>query len=229
MNVAVLSLTRDRLAYTRACFNSLETYAGCRYDHYILDQGSTDGTREWAIEYEFAATGRRKFVMTVPEDENIGIPRGLNKLIDLAFQTEGYDVIVKFDNDCQLTQQDTLRDVCSLVLEGGCILSPRILGLQQPPTPMRELAIGPEAILDVPQIGGIFMAVPAWVYDEFRYDETQMLFDDIQLCRWYRQQGGTCGYVKRLEAWHYLTTEGQRADDPQYFARKDAEYEAAVA
>jgi GT2 family glycosyltransferase len=71
------------------------------------------------------------------------------------------------------------------------------------------------------------MAVPSWVYDEFRYDETQMLFDDVQLCWWYRRQGGTCGYVKRLEAWHYLTTKGQRADIPDYFVRKEAEFEAA--
>jgi GT2 family glycosyltransferase len=73
------------------------------------------------------------------------------------------------------------------------------------------------------------MAVPAWVYDEFRYDESQMLFDDVQLCWWYRRQGGTCGYVKRLEAWHYLTTAGQKADIPDYFVRKEAEFEAAKA
>jgi GT2 family glycosyltransferase len=46
MNVAVLTLTRDRLPYTQHCFATLKENAGCDYDHIVLDQGSTDGTAE---------------------------------------------------------------------------------------------------------------------------------------------------------------------------------------
>ena len=220
MNIAVLTLTRDRLAYTKHCFAKLRENAGIDFDHYVLDQGSVDGTMEWLL-HEYDAE------LVVDEGRNIGICKGLNKLLDIAVLTDDYDVVVKIDNDCELVQPDTLRDVCQLVEDGGCILSPRILGLQNPPAAIRELRIGDETILDIPQIGSIFMAVPAWVYDEFRYDESQMLFDDVQICHWWRSKGGTCGYVDRLEAWHYLSTDGQRADDPGYFVRKDAEYQAA--
>ncbi len=213
--IAVLSLTRDRLEYTRHCFASLHEHAAIEFDHYILDQASEDGTQGWLEEYDPFAL--------VLSPENIGIDRGLNTLLDHANEMDDYDVIVKFDNDCELTQPNTLRDVATLALEGGCILSPRILGLRQPPRPFRELTIGDEVIEDVPQIGGIFMAVPAWAYDEFRYDETKMIYDDVDICAWWRQRGGTCGYIKRLEAWHYETTDGQHERYPSYFERKLAE------
>ena len=140
---------------------------------------------------------------------------------------DDYDVVVKADNDLELVQPNTLRDVCQLVIEGGAILSPRILGLNNPPAATRELQIDGEIILDVPQIGGIFLAAPGWVYDDFSYDATGPKWggDDVEICHWFRQQGGTCGYVKRLEAWHYLGTAGQWADESQadYYARKASE------
>jgi GT2 family glycosyltransferase len=216
--IAVFSLTRDRLDYTKHCFNSLHEYAGIEFDHYVLDNGSQDGTPEW-LEQQFDENAIQCLVL---QSENVGICRGLNQLLERTSEMDDYDVIVKVDNDCELTQPNTLRDIASLVLEGGCILSPRILGLRQPPKSVRELHIGGEIIQDVPQIGGIFMAVPAWNYTEFgfRYDESQMIYDDVQICAAWRQRGGTCGYVKRFEAWHYETTDRQHFRYPSYFARK---------
>ncbi len=214
--VAVLSLTRDRLDYTKHCFASLHEYAGIAFDHFVLDQASEDGTQHW-LEHEYDP-----HTLALSPD-NIGICKGLNVLIAEADLADDYDIIVKYDNDCELMQPNTLRDVCALVDEGGCILSPRIMGLRNPPRPFRELAIGDETILDVPQIGSIFMAVPAWVYGEFHYDESKMIYDDVDICAWWRGRGGTCGYVKRLAAWHYETTDGQHERYPEYFARRVAE------
>lgn len=212
--VAVLTLTRDRLNYTKHCFAKLQENAGIDFDHFVLDQGSVDGTMDWLLQYDAE--------LVIDKGSNIGVEAGFNELIDVALETDDYDVVVRIDNDCELTQPDTLRDICQLVLDGGCLLSPRILGLRNPPQTIRELRIGDETILDVPQIGGIFIAAPAWVYDDFRYEVTSPNwgYDDVQICRWWRQQGGTCGYVKRLEAWHYLSTDGQEADDPDYWDRK---------
>lgn len=223
MKIAVLSLTRDRLALTQSSFASLHEFAGCDYDHFILDQASTDGTQEWLDEWE-----EMDRIWVTESRTNVGISRGMNQLLrQVEHEDCDYDVIVKFDPDVELTQPNTLSDVAQLVIQGGCLLSPRILGLKQPPRPTRELRIGDETILDIPQIGGCFLAAPAWVYDEFRYSESNPPWgmDDVEICQWFRQQGGTCGYVKRLEAWH--DTDAQRAAEPDYFARKDAEYAAA--
>jgi GT2 family glycosyltransferase len=216
--IAVLTLTRDRLEFTRHCFQTLRDNAGCDYDHFVLDQGSTDGTQEWLA---------RQPVDTTLLTQNVGISEGMNTLLD-QINPMNYDVIVKFDNDCELTCERTLRDVCLLANEGGVLLSPVIRGLLNPPIPAREVSVCNEAILDVPQIGGIFLAAPAWVYDEFRYSPDNPFWglDDVEICAWFRAKGGTCGYVKRLEAWHYLGTKGQRETDEAYFVRKDREYAA---
>lgn len=50
--VAVFSLTYDRLAYTKECFDSMYKTAGYPIDvHVIVDNGSKDGTIEWVKEY----------------------------------------------------------------------------------------------------------------------------------------------------------------------------------
>jgi GT2 family glycosyltransferase len=217
MRVAVLTLVRDRLEYTQHTFAKLREHAGCDYDHYVLDQGSKFKTRRWLYQTERAYTR----LVTLPD--NIGIARGLNHLID---RLDVYDVVVKFDNDCELTEPNTLRDVCQLVMEDGhTMLSPRILGLNNPPRATGIFLIGDDEIQDIPQIGGIFLAAPAGVYDKYRYPEDGPVWgmDDANICAWYRQNGGRCGYVTRLTANHYETTSGQHARYPEYFERTLAE------
>lgn len=223
VRVAVLTLTRDRLEYTKHCFARLETFSGCEFDHYVLDQGSTDGTAEWLFDEWLPWDVGQGLKYVDRRFENLGICGGVNALLE-KIDERHYDVIVKFDNDCELTQPNTLRDVARLTLEGGCLLSPRILGLNNPPPVMGTMMIGNEVILDIPQIGGIFLSAPAWVYDHFTYHGNDWGGgDDSEICWWFRQQGGVCGYVKRLEAWHYQTTSGQHAKYPEYFARTLAE------
>ena len=210
MRVAVLSLTRDRLDYTKHCFTRLKELAGVHYDHYVLDQGSTDGTVEWL-------KGRVKWIEALPA--NIGISKGLNRLLAL---TDGYDVIVKFDNDCEPLTRDILRDTAAFVMDNpDWLISPRIEGLNSTPG-TTEVVDFPEhgRVLRKGQIGGIFLAVNAGLYERFKYDETNPVWgmDDVQI-----SQGRNCGYLEHHVANHYLTTAGQHADMPDYWARKKAE------
>lgn len=190
--------------------------AGCDYDHFVLDQGSTDGTQEWLMsEYEDAHV--------IFRPDNIGIARGMNRLLDEV--DSAYDVIVKADNDLELTQPNTLRVLCETALDTDWLLSPRINGLLQPPHPTREVEMAGETLLDVPQIGGICLAAPAWIYHSYRYldDLPKWGLDDVHICAWHRARGGSCGYVKRLEANHYEGTEAQRVTYPEYWERKQVE------
>lgn len=221
MKVAVLTLTRDRLAYTRHCFERLQELAGCEFDHYVLDQGSTDGTREWLSE-----TYRHKVLIC--HGENVGIHRGLNELLNCAEHLGGdYDVVVKFDNDCELLQPGTLRDVAAAALDSDWLLSPRIEGLRNPPAAIALGRVGGEQVIETAIIGGIFLAAPATIFTEhgYRFAEDGPLWgeDDSRLCAWWRAQGHHVGYVERLSANHYLTTLGQVADIPAYFARRVVE------
>jgi hypothetical protein len=230
MRVAVLSLTRDRLAYTKHCFQTLRDLAGCDYDHYVLDQGSQDGTAEWLRE-----TYRPLGLLTF--GANIGVSRGINVLLDIVHTHEPYDVIVKYDNDCELLVDGTLDACAELAMSGQWITSPHIQGLNSPPSVEREhvLMMPSDASsffyrIGVPNImGGIFMAAPASLYATYRHDESNPIWglDDAKIVDYWRAQGGECGYLLDYPAAHYLTTAGQEADNVDgYYARKIREYHA---
>ena len=101
------------------------------------------------------------------------------------------------------------------------ILSPKIEGLRSPP------GVGEvQGRLGYPaMIGGIFMCVPAWVYDDYRYNEGNPVWgmDDVNMCNHFANKGGRVAYVMALIANHYETTDGQWARYPEYFATKIAE------
>lgn len=216
MRVAVLTLCRDRLLYTRHCFRLLGKQ-NVEFHHYVMDQGSTDGTADWLRSY------RPHFVSFQPN--NIGISRGLNHLLDSL--DEDYDVIVKIDNDAELPRVDTLREVCEAVLEHhGWLLSPRIEGLRSPPTVTREyLFPNGRRIGQTDMIGGIFLAAPGYVYKHFRYDEDNPPWgmDDVGICQWGKANGFATGYLLDHVANHYPTTDRQHEDYGWYFERRVAE------
>jgi hypothetical protein len=223
VRVAVLSLTRDRLEYTQHCFASLAMHAGCPYDHYVLDQGSTDGTLDWL--YEGYAP---KAVL--PLTTNVGIHRGWNMLLELAADTSpAYDAYVTFDNDCEVVQPGTLAAVAGCAVEHNWVLAPTILGLLQPPTPQGATQLGDEPVDVYPYPGGIFRALPQRLVDGFRFNEAMPPWggDETWVGTQALLRGFGVGYLRRWHVYHYETTAGQRARYPAYFERKDAEWAAA--
>jgi glycosyltransferase involved in cell wall biosynthesis len=219
MNIAVLSCTRDRLEYTKHCFGTLLEHAGCDFDWWITDQGSDDDTVDWLLANTDATV--------TSYSENIGICPALNLMLSDALDSADYDVIVKFDNDCELLTPNTLRDVCEASLENNAIVSPVIHGLREPPEIVGSASRDMRYRIHVTRIvGGIFMATPAWMFKQgYRHPETTPLkdSDDSYLCRAYQMIGGTVGYLDGYHANHYETTDGQWARYPEYFARRNQE------
>lgn len=215
MRTAVLSLCRDRIDYSRHCFATLREHAGIPYDHWVLDQGSTDGTADWLP--------TQPLTHVVLADRNMGISRGLNHLLDLI-RDEAYDVVVKVDNDCELTQPGTLATVCDL-LDENMVLSPRVLGLREPPVPRRIIQHRGTEVGLLNHVGGIFLATRASTYERFRYSESNPSWgmDDVQIGQCVNSWGGIVGYVMNLTVSHFEGTDGQWARYPDYFARKRAE------
>ena len=178
MRIAVMSLTRDRLAYSKHCFDRLHDLAGISFDHYVWDQGSTDGTSEWLRD-----TYDPDFLCLSPE--NVGISKALNGLLDWASESV-YDVIVKVDNDCELVTEGALKDCAKFVVENPeWLISPRIEGLNQTPPTVEVIDFPQGRVLRKPQIGGILLAANADVYRDFRYDESNPVWglDDAEICR----------------------------------------------
>jgi GT2 family glycosyltransferase len=218
VKVAVLTLCRDRLAYTKWCFQTLRDNAGCDYDHYVLDNGSQDETAAWLLAEQ--ATGRLSGVLF--QQENIGCTKGWNRLLEY-WPPDPYDVVVCFDNDCEVVTPDTLVTVAWLAREYGEILAPRVQGLMHPPPTISTFQLGLHTIDETTILGNIFMAIPATLLTRggFRWDERYAVWDGGEsITQWHRDRGGRCGYVQGFEVNHYKTTEGQVADIPWYFRRR---------
>ncbi len=218
MRVAVVTLTRDRLDFTKHCFNTLRSNAGIKYDHIVLDQGSTDGTVEWLVDQpELSVISMR---------ENMGICPALNYLLDREIDPENFDVIVRWDNDCEVLTPNTLRTVCEAADQSGWILAPKVRGLRFSPAEAAPAPLGDVFVGETVTLGGIFMAIPSDLFTDwgFRYDETNPPYTgDEAICAWWRANGGHCGYVQGYEVNHYERIDEQMERFPEYQARKELE------
>ena len=218
--IAVLSLTRDRLEYTKKCFASLKKNAGIDYDHYVLDNGSQDGTAEWLYEQQ-----KKGNIHTIfPQPGNIGISEGFNTMLD--YLDEKYDLIVRFDNDCEVVTPNTLRDIAGIYYNhpemAQVVLSPRVEGLNFPPQRYAKAKIDGFELGFTHIVGGIFQVIAGPIFTQFRFDEKlpKAYGQDQQFASWFQSKGGKFAYVEDLVVNHFETTNGQTERYPEYFERK---------
>lgn len=88
---AIVILTYNNLAYNKDCINSIRTYtAPDAYELIVVDNGSSDGTREWLKE--------QSGIKLLLNEENAGFPKGCNMGIALAEK----------DSDILLLNNDTI-------------------------------------------------------------------------------------------------------------------------
>lgn len=225
MKIAVFTLTRDRIEYTKCAFASLCQNAGVEFSHYVIDNNSSDGTWEWVrSEYDHSRLSTSRL------GKNEGISRGSNIALDIiqsAFESIGvvYDLIVKFDNDCRVVTPGILAafaDIYSQPESEGWVLGPRVEGLVNQPRRFEGPIIAGYKISAAPIVGGIFLVVPAAIFRQYRYPETLPLAkgQDDHFCDWLRINGYRKGYVDSLVVEHIDGTDGQARKYPEYFARK---------
>ena len=235
MRIAVYSLTRDRLAYTQACFQSLRQNVGMPFDHYVWDNGSEDGTREWLSRHHSdidvaLSDGRRMKIRNsiYLNPSNQGISRASNYCLRQILQDD-YSLIIKADNDAFIRTPNILPQIVEVAQAAGenWILSPRVSGINRQPTRHRTVTIAGHPVGVTPIVGGLFHVVPAAVYRRymdaggFPEDLPLAKGQDDHLCHWFKTtQRGNCGYIEDLEVEHYESTDGQAQRYPDYFQRK---------
>ncbi|NRT87542.1 glycosyltransferase [Clostridium beijerinckii] len=87
---SIIILTYNNIDYNRICIESIRKYTTTgTYEIIIVDNNSTDGTREWLKE--------QNDIKLILNDENVGFPRGCNLGIETAEK----------DNDILLLNNDT--------------------------------------------------------------------------------------------------------------------------
>lgn len=249
MKIAIYTLTRDRLQYTKDCFASLWENAGMPFDHYVWDNGSTDGTQEWICEgpalretmdrielasgrkvtdLKFGALSGFRYAHVHLHNENVGISRASNILLSEIVERD-YDLIIKADNDAFVRTPNILPQICDMVREAGenWILSPRVEGINKQPRRTRNVEIAGHPVGVTAIVGGLFHVVPAAVYRRYMeqggYPESlpKAWGQDDRFCHWFKTtQRGNCGYIEDLVVEHYRSTTQQAIDYPEYFTRK---------
>ena len=223
--VAVFSLTYDRLDYTKECFESLYKTAEYPFDHFILDNGSKDGTPEYLSKLG-SPQGK---VITILSPDNKGISKGSNMLLDEIKKEGDYQIIMKVDNDAYFKNQGWLSTMVK-VYESfpRFALSCYVEGLRDNPGGVPRvdyMTIQDELIGYTKHLGGICHFVDAKAYDEFRWDEDSFLhgIQDVEFSQYLDKEGYYQGYLENWSVEHKDGTEGQHKKYKGYFDRRKLE------
>lgn len=211
LKVAVYTLTRNRLEYTKKMYESMKETAGREFDWFVVDQGSDDGT----VEY-ISPLAKAKLL----NGKNEGLAKGWNQAIDFIKTQGQYDVLIKIDNDAQMLTDGWLTTMCDLFERNkNIILSPYVEGLDGLPggvLRMRAsdaspyLLIADKVLGYVPNIGGIVFATPIELFDEWKFDETYEGNKDYILCQYAKNLGYSIFYMEEYRVYHIDTSEGQK-------------------
>jgi GT2 family glycosyltransferase len=219
--LALYTLTRDRLDYTKLCFQSLWDKAGRDFDHYVIDNGSTDGTAEWLQDQE------HRFAHLSLLDENVGISKGSNLALDTIAGADDYDQVGKFDNDCLVLTDGMLHELSGAMFNTGslALMGPRVEGLRFQPNRLKVEKHGDHEYGFTQVIGGICHLMPGGWYTSYVFDESlpKAQGQDQDICAWVVENGGTIVYIEDLAVEHIEGTDGQQERYPGYFVRKTEE------
>lgn len=218
--VAVFTMTRDRIGYTKRTFRSMaDTSAGHPYDHWVFDQGSTDGTVDWLK--ESVALGN---IMSYSAwGENVGLHVGMNRA-HRALLDAGYDYIMKVDNDAEFKTKHWLRKLlrAQSSLGNRSVVSPRIVGLSNPVIPFAKKRIGGFRVSFMSIIGGICRLMPRDAIEDFEFCERLPLAHggDAWFADYCKRENIPLVYIEDIRVRHMDSTQRQELDNPDYFNRK---------
>jgi glycosyltransferase involved in cell wall biosynthesis len=218
--IAVYTLTMNRIEYTKRMLDSIGTTTGVRFDHFVIDNGSSDGT------VEYLRANANRFAGVRFNRENVGIGRAANAALDLI--GPGYDYIVKVDNDCEFvdpTWLAALVDV-SRASSDRIVLSPRVEGLGaglEGGAPRYETTtVGSHPVGLACHVGGLCEFSPVAALRCYRFPRSNLHGNyDVRYSIYVRMTlGYRMGYVEDVSVRHMDTTTGQELRYPQYFAER---------
>lgn len=225
--IAVFTLTREREQYTRRTLERIYETAGVPFDHFILDNGSQDGTPQFLK----SQTQLTKLILS---PDNKGLFVGINTLLKETDHFSDYDYVCKVDNDVEFPDQDWLKrmlDVSEFNPNDKLMLSPYVdgLGAGTGGAPRKEYQTlnGPhyaETFGVSNHVGGICLFTRQELF-EIVMPRTGGKAQgwDVWFCSVARQNGYRVGYLENLKIKHMDGSVKQVEDDPEYQKRKESE------
>ena len=219
MKLAIYTLCRDRLNYTQRTFKALKETAGIEYDHFVLDNGSMDGTKEWLIKH-YIKDSHLKGLYLSPD--NKGLWQGINIILKETNFFKDYDLVLKLDNDAEFPFNNWLKNLVRVYkdLGKGWILSPFIDGVCDGAGGAPRLGYIEKENYRIGRtlyVGGICLLTSAKNYTEMFPNLSKSQGWDVWFCT---HAPCKCGYIESIRVRHMNTTEGQEKKNPKYYKRK---------
>jgi glycosyltransferase involved in cell wall biosynthesis len=221
--IAIFTLTWERREYTEVCFDTLYKTTNQPFDHYIVDNGSKDGT----VAYLKKLKNPHGKVHLILNKDNKGIAIASNQAINAM--GDNYDIIIKSDNDAYYKSNGWLETMvkiwrCNRMIALSCYIE----GLRDNPGGAPRLMYGTlkgEQIGVTKHLGGICHFVDARAYKEFRWDEDSTLhfMSDLVFSNYLLSIGYGMGYLENWFCEHKDGTAGQEIKYKEYFERRKIE------
>jgi GT2 family glycosyltransferase len=233
MTYSLITLSHNKLECTRRCLSALITESVCKdsWEMIVVDNGSTDGSKEWC-DNELKATGRKHGIpVTVLHNaSNIGCSFARNQAIAVA---KGR-YLVFADNDISPRTGEWMPKMQKLLDSDDAIgmVGPKMVYTWKP-YPIQCAGVGisrrghvcfkgrGEAI-DTPEFNRQYevqslisacLMIPAELISEYGgFDEAfhPVQFEDFDLCYRLREAGLKAVYTPEVEMYHFesVTTQG---------------------
>jgi len=236
--VSIVVLSFNKVAYTQQCLTSLTRSTYRPIEVIVVDQGSTDGSREMfeRIRPELAQAGVE--MRTILNEENVGAPGGRNQGMDVA---QG-EFIAFLDNDIAVKDEDWLEKLTTCLRENPRIgvVSPKLVfpgkdrliefagcGISKSG---RVQYIGRGESADLPEYNVprevqalisacILLPIEAQRragHMDLVYSPVQ--YEDLDYCYRLKELGYVCYYLPSAEMYHYehVTTDGTKSINFRY-------------
>jgi GT2 family glycosyltransferase len=191
MSVAAITITYNRLELTKRTIESFYSKTSVDY-HLFIDNGSTDGTQEYL---------RNRFDH-IFLDANYGITEAFCLAVS---KLEGYDYILKLDNDVETVTDDIIAKMVSfLEKQQNYAVSPVDLNLLPnfKPTTLKRFKVDGYNVEIASHTGGAFQLASTDVVNRLCIDKRHFQRGDYMIGHWYRRHGISPAYLLDLEMRH---------------------------
>ncbi|MCK5850354.1 MAG: glycosyltransferase family 2 protein [Kiritimatiellae bacterium] len=241
--VSVITLTHNKIDYTKRCLSSLLKTSYIPWELVIVDNGSTDGTVEWLKKFRITAEESGVSVALVLNDSNIGCSTARN----LGSERARGERLVFVDNDVALRSKTWLTQMGSCLdrhPDAGIVGLKLVYPYKPHPIQCAGAAISPSGRIqftgrgeqrDDPLfntecemqclISACFMLKRSVMTDTGGFDEAfnPVEYEDIDLCYNAREKGYKIFYTPSAEMYHFesVTTAGTPALPNTYLIIKN--------
>ena len=191
MKIAAITITFNRLELTKRMVESFYDKTSVDY-HLFIDNGSTDGTREWIKQFDH-----------IQLDKNYGIAYAFATAV---MALNGYDFILKLDNDIEVVTDNILNRMLDFYEKAGLfyVCSPVDLLLDPAfaPAIFSKGVISGYTVHDVSHTGGAFQLIPEGICRSLCNEFIHLAKGDYMIGHFYRKKGYKPTYLRDLSMNH---------------------------